>query len=365
MAKLKVAVIFGGKSTEHEVSIQSARNVVRALDRSLYEPVLIGIEKSGRWTMGRESRLLLSEGNPHLALLDSAEPEIALKAGAGASDVIALESGQSLTSVDVVFPVLHGGFGEDGSVQGLLKLAGIPFVGPSILASALAMDKDASKRLLRDAGIPVAPWICIAKGGPLPSPDEVGRLLGYPCFVKPANAGSSVGVSKVTNADELPQALREAFRFDRKLLIEKAIVGREIEVAVLGNKTARASLAGEIQANAEFYSYQAKYIDENGAVLTIPAQLSDAEMKKVQDLALRAFSCLDCEGMARVDFFLSTEGEFIVNELNTIPGFTAISMYPKLWEASGLSYSGLITALIELAIERKAEEDELETSIEP
>lgn len=361
-ARLRVAVIFGGKSTEHEVSIQSARNVVKAIDRSRFDVQLIGIDKGGRWVMGQESELLLSEGNPHQALLDGSGAEVGLHPGPGQRELRVLASGKSLGAVDVVFPVLHGGAGEDGSVQGFLKLAGLAYVGPSVLGSAVGMDKDVAKRLMRDAGLPVVPYVCLQGKNAKPMPQDLERLLGFPCFVKPANSGSSVGVSKVHGREELDGAIREAFRFDRKVLVEKAIVGREIEVAVLGNEDPQASVAGEILPQAEFYSYEAKYLDENGAILKIPAELSKGEMDQVRDLAKRAFSCLGCEGMARVDFFLDAKGNFYVNEINTIPGFTAISMYPKLWEASGLGYTELISRLIDLALERKALEDGLISS---
>jgi D-alanine-D-alanine ligase len=263
----------------------------------------------------------------------------------------------------VAFPILHGPFGEDGTVQGLLKLADIPFVGAGVLGSAAGMDKDVMKRLLRDAGIPIGKFITL-RGGPANAPsfaDAAGEL-GAPFFVKPANMGSSVGVSKVYDEDGCRAALDEAFRFDSKVLIEENIPGREIECSVLGNDNPAASLPGEVRPSKEFYSYEAKYIDSNGAVLEIPAKLPPETVRRVQELAVKTFQTLECQGLSRVDFFLRDSGEVIVNEINTMPGFTKISMYPKLWEASGLGYRELIDRLIQLAIERFNAEKGLATS---
>jgi D-alanine-D-alanine ligase len=370
-------ILFGGKSAEHEVSIRSARNVLAALDKSKYEPVLVGIAKDGSWHSGEISRRLLESGDSSLRALAADDAAVALVPGAvrdaplspgspSAAALIELGSRSSLEPIDVVFPVLHGTNGEDGTVQGLLKLAGLPFVGPGVLGSAASMDKDAAKRLLRDAGIAVAPWICLRSPGPgkenaIPF-ERVRTELGYPCFVKPSNCGSSVGVSRVESETGLASAVAEAFRFDRKILIERGISGRELECSVLGNREPVASVPGEVIPKGSFYSYEAKYVDEDGAVLEIPARISAADAERVRETAVRAFLALECEGMARVDFFLSDSGEVIVNELNTIPGFTSISMYPKLWEASGVPYAELVDRLISLAVERHAEESGLETS---
>jgi D-alanine-D-alanine ligase len=384
MEKKRIAILFGGRSAEHEVSIRSARNVLAALDRDKYEPILVGIAKDGSWRSGDSSRALLESGDGSLRALAADDAEVALlpsraadEPGSGSAVARSLSPGQGavlmdlerrrpMDRVDVVFPVLHGTNGEDGTVQGMLKLAGIPFVGPGVLGSAACMDKDAAKRLLRDAGIPVAPWLTLRSPPPgraLEIPvREIGRDLGYPCFVKPANCGSSVGVSKVHSEEELGSAIEEAFRFDRKVLVEKGIRGRELECSVLGNREPLASLPGEVIPRDDFYSYQAKYVDENGAALEIPAKLEKSDIARVQDMAVRAFLALECEGMARVDFFLADTGELLVNELNTIPGFTSISMYPKLWEASGIGYAELIDRLISLAIERHAEEERLRMS---
>jgi len=271
---------------------------------------------------------------------------------------------RALGSVDVVFPVLHGPFGEDGTVQGLLKLAQVPFVGAGVLGSAIGMDKDVMKRLLRDAKIPVAKFLVFDRASAYEIDfSRIKRVLGLPLFVKPANLGSSVGISKVSNRKQFARAVKEAFRYDNKILLEEFIRGREIECSVLGNEHPLASLPGEIITRHDFYSYDAKYIDEKGAQLMIPAKLPPRVVKKIQKMAIASFKVLCCEGMARVDFFLSPAGKIIVNEINTIPGFTKISMYPKLWEASGVSYRNLIDRLIRLAIGRFHQEKNLRTSV--
>jgi D-alanine-D-alanine ligase len=326
--KIRVGILFGGKSAEHEVSLQSAKNVVDALDRDRFEPTLIKIEKDGHWPDGIVAGLM-----------------------AGTSDL------------EVVFPILHGPFGEDGTVQGLLKLAGLPFVGSSVLGSAVGMDKDVMKRLLHEAGLPIGKFVAL-RDTDTPDYEATVAALGLPLFVKPANLGSSVGISKVRNAEEFTGALAEAFRYDRKVVIEAFIEGREIECAVLGNDEPIASVPGEIVANVDFYSYEAKYLDENGATMEIPAKLSEQKTREIQALAVRVFKVLESAGLGRVDFFLKPDGEVIVNEINTMPGFTSISMYPLLWEATGLPYRDLIMRLLELAIERHAKEARLQTTRE-
>ena len=262
----------------------------------------------------------------------------------------------ALLTLDVVFPVLHGPYGEDGSVQGLLKIAGVPFAGPGVLAAAVGMDKDVMKRLLVGAGLPVADFRVVHASDPRPAWDTIAAQLGAPVFVKPANLGSSVGIRKVAAAGAFGEAVEEAFAYDTKIIVERAIAGREIECAVLGNDEPIASVAGEVIPHHEFYSYEAKYLDEDGAELVIPADLEPGVTARVQELALDAFRALCCDGMARVDFFLQEDGELLVNELNTIPGFTRISMYPKLWEASGIPYGELIERLLRLGIERHERE---------
>ena len=322
--KLKVAVLFGGRSAEHEVSLQSAKNVINALDKTKYEVTLMKLDKSGAWN------------RRHLHALFGGD-------------------------ADVIFPVLHGTYGEDGTMQGLLKLANVPFVGAGVLGSAVGMDKDAQKRLLREAGIPVAKFLVFGSHEKI-SFEHVKKELGLPLFIKPANLGSSVGVHKVEDQKQFKSAVKDAFRYDRKILIEEAIVGREIECSVLGNEHPVASMPGEVIPHHNFYSYEAKYIDENGAGLEIPAKLPKAITRRVQETAVRAYKALCCEGMGRVDAFVTEGGMVIINEINTIPGFTKISMYPKMWEASGVSYSELLDRLIALALDRHAKEKNLKTT---
>ncbi|OGI76306.1 D-alanine--D-alanine ligase A [Candidatus Nomurabacteria bacterium RIFCSPHIGHO2_02_FULL_42_19] len=317
--KLRIGILFGGKSAEHEVSLESAKNVISALNKKKYKVKPIKIGKDGQFNFN------------------------------------------NLKNFNVVFPVLHGPFGEDGSMQGLLKLAGIPYVGAGVLGSAVSMDKDVMKRLLRDAGIPIGKFITISNGKKI-NFKKIKKELGLPLFIKPANMGSSVGVSKVRNETEFKRALREAFKFDTKIVIEEFIDGGEIECAVLGNETPTASIPGEIIANQEFYSYDAKYIDHS-SVSEIPAKLDKNTIKKIQELAVKTFEVLNCEGMGRVDFFLKKNGEVLVNEINTIPGFTNISMYPKLWEASGIPLPKLLDILIDLAIARFKRESKLKTTV--
>jgi D-alanine-D-alanine ligase len=380
MSRIRVAILFGGRSAEHEVSLLSARNVVAALDRSRFEPILVGIDKAGAWRLQDERALLESSRDPRLVKLDSAVPFVSLASApisesappllsSPASSVTSCLRGESsLTVVDVVFPVLHGPMGEDGTVQGLLELAGLPYVGAGVLGSAVGMDKDVMKRLLRDAGLPVTPFRTIRKADFARAPATACALaaeVGFPQFTKPANLGSSVGVCRVASADRLHAALAHAFDFDTKALAEAAVDGREIECSVLGNDAPIASVPGEIIVHHKdgFYSYDAKYIDENGAALEIPAKLTPAQVGAVQSLAVRAFQVLECSGLARVDLFLRrSDGAFIVNEINTLPGFTAISMYPKLWEASGIGPRELVSRLIDLAIERHANRQKLKVS---
>jgi D-alanine-D-alanine ligase len=363
LKKKRVLVLFGGKSGEHEVSIVSAKSVYNALDRTKYDVILVGIDKQGRWLLPDETRLLAQSSNPRLVNLQ------------GTSDAVGMlpyDTQGTLMSVtpfnvsdskhgfhfDVVLPILHGPNGEDGTIQGLLELASVPYVGSGVLGSALCMDKDVAKRVLRDAGIPVVPFVAVRRAHFEKDEASVvsaaAEQFGYPYFVKPANMGSSVGVAKVKNDKEAFEKLKMAFEFDTKILIEKAVEARELECAVLGNDQPRASVVGEIVPNGEFYSYESKYVDENGAELFIPApNLSPEEHRSIQELSLHAFKALECSGMARVDFFQDkNSGALYLNELNTIPGFTPVSMYPKLWEASGLPYADLISCLIELACER-------------
>jgi len=364
--RTRVVILFGGRSAEHEVSILSARNVLAALDRTRFEPVLIGIDKQGRWRAQSERLLAGATGDPRLLKLDDEAPTVAVAAAPSSIT-------QLLGSDDVIFPVLHGTYGEDGTVQGLLELADVAYVGAGVLGSAIGMDKDVAKRLLRDAGIPVVDFRVVTATDLREDPRVAtahAAALGYPVFVKPANAGSSVGVSKVNDPSALEPALRAALAFDRKVLLERGVDAREIEVAVLGNDRPAASVPGEIIVHHRdgFYSYDAKYVDADGAAWQIPANLPEEITARVQELAVATFRTLELSGMARVDFFVertqpTTTSQIFVNEVNTIPGFTAISMYPKMWEASGVSATDLVTRLINLAIERRDARRGLSTSL--
>jgi D-alanine-D-alanine ligase len=360
--KIRIAVIFGGKSAEHEVSLQSAKNIINALDRKKYEPVLIGIDKSGKWHVQDYAGKLLLETNLKLKKLNKSE-SLAVVPARNKKVVHISKDYVREKLIDVVFPVLHGPFGEDGTIQGLFKILDVPFVGPGVLGSAVGMDKDVMKRLFREAGIPTAKFLIFHRADKNKIRfEKIKKELRTPFFVKPTNLGSSVGISKVRNKKDFAKAIKEAFWFDDKIIIEEYIKGREIECSVLGNENPMASVPGEIIPTHEFYSYRAKYIDEDGAILKIPAELSPITIKKVQELAVKVFEVLCCEGMGRVDFFLKSNGKIYANEINTIPGFTKISMYPKLWEASGINCSQLIDKLIELAIKRFEREKKLKTS---
>lgn len=361
--KIRVGILFGGKSAEHEVSLQSAKNVIDAIDRTKYDVVLIGLDKNGRWHLNDSSQFLSHSGDPRRIKLSDASNAVTL-APESSGQLSILAGDPPDTSIDVVFPILHGPYGEDGTVQGLLKLANIPFVGAGVLGSAVGMDKDVMKRLLRDAGVPIGKFFVVGKHDRLPGWAKVTGELGSSVFVKPANMGSSVGVSKVDDEDDYLEAAGLAFDYDTKILIEECIEGREIECSVLGNEDPEASVPGEILPTHEFYSYEAKYIDENGAKLQIPAELPEETVDRVRKLSIRTFQVLCCEGLARVDMFLKADGELIVNEINTIPGFTSISMYPMLWQESGISYTELIDRLLGLAIERHGREQGLRTTFD-
>jgi D-alanine-D-alanine ligase len=363
--KIRVAVLYGGRSGEHEISLQSAASVIRHLDPDRFEIVPISVDKTGRWRLNDVSLIEAAKGAKALPIYKDA-PDVVLPPNSlqGGANLLPLTAGSTAPRViDVVFPVMHGPLCEDGTIQGLLELADLPYVGNGVLASAVGMDKDVAKRLARDAGIPIVPYIALKKEKwareKATIASRVEKELGLPVFVKPANMGSSVGVHKVKETGVLQGAIQDAFRYDTKILVEKAIAAREIECAALESpdegEAPMISIAGEIVPSHEFYSYEAKYLDENGAALLIPAKLSAAEMAQVQKIAAQAFTTLECEGMARVDFFLDkNSGQFYFNEVNTIPGFTSISMYPKMWEASGIKYSELLSRLIDLAIARHA-----------
>lgn len=381
--KLRIGVLFGGRSGEHEVSLLSAASVIKAIDKSKFEVVPIGITKEGKWLTAQYAEQLLNgkADDHHLRAGDpSATPGAAVLARGESvvmppipasehSALIPFETesakpSSSAIDVDVIFPVLHGTFGEDGTIQGLFELANIAYVGAGVLGSAAGMDKDVMKSLFKNAGLPIVKHVTILRSRWQREPKKVKKLvdskLKYPVFVKPANLGSSVGISKAHDANELGPAIDEAAKFDRKIVIEEGVGGkkhkaREIECAVLGNDDPKASVAGEIIPVKEFYDYVAKYQDP-GSALQIPAKISRGLQKQVQELAVRAFQAVDCSGLGRVDFLLDpANNKLYVNEINTMPGFTSISMYPKLWEATGLKYRDLITRLIELAQERHAD----------
>lgn len=366
--KIRVAVLYGGRSGEHEVSLVSAASVMRNLDPDRFEIIPIAIDKQGRWLMNDVSLIedaLNRQGAKALPVFKDA-PAVVLPPTGGAGEAALMPLGGSTAkraSIDVVFPVMHGTYCEDGTIQGLLEMADVAYVGCGVLASSVGMDKDVAKRLAREAGLPVAPYFAFRqeywKRERLAVLDRAARDLGFPVFVKPANSGSSVGVHKVKEAGGLEEAINDAFRYDTKVMIEKGIDAREIELAVLESHRPGdlplVSVVGEIIPHHEFYSYEAKYLDDNGAALKLPAELSPEQARKAQELARDLFTALECEGMARVDLFLDRgTGQYYFNEVNTIPGFTQISMYPKLWEASGIPYRELLSRLIDLALERQA-----------
>lgn len=361
--RTRVAILFGGRSAEHEISLRSARNVINALDPDRYEAVLIGIDRQGGWFLNDASMRLLEADEPRAAAADAGSRPVSLVAGDETGMLVERDDAGSISTVDVLFPILHGPYGEDGSIQGLARLANLPCVGSGILGSAVGMDKDVCKRLLRDAGIPVARHVCLRRGDLSPGlAPEIGDSLGYPVFVKPCNMGSSVGVTRANKAQDLLPAIENALQYDTRVLVEESISGREIECSVLGNDAPQASTVGEIVTDDGFYSYEKKYIDEDGAILRIPADLDQETLERARSTSIAAFRALEARGMARVDMFLTAGGEIYVNEINTIPGFTEISMYPKLWQASGLSYADLIDRLIELALEEHAAHSRLMTT---
>jgi D-alanine-D-alanine ligase len=406
--KLRVGILFGGRSGEHEVSLLSAASILKAIDRKKFDVVPIGINKSGHWLTSGAAEGLLEGSAPAVPQVtasaeQAAKPQKKLRAGDPAAtpgarvlaegqptllapqpaDAVALDSHAALggQSLDVVFPVLHGTFGEDGTIQGLFELAGIAYVGSGVLGSSAGMDKDVMKRLFAQAGLPIVKHVTLLRADwerqPRKAIAQVEAALRYPLFVKPANLGSSVGISKVHDRSELGPALDLAAKYDRKLVVEQGVSGaarrgtppakaRELEVGVLGNDSPQASVVGEIIPGKEFYDYEAKYLSE-GSVPVIPAKLTRAETKQIREMAIAAFRACDLSGLARVDFLMEPDGKrrIYLNEVNTLPGFTQISMYPKLWEATGLGYKDLITRLIELALERHAEKSRNSYSREP
>ena len=384
MKRLRVGVLYGGRSGEHEVSLASAAAVIGALDRARYEPVPIRIEKDGRWSLAERPPTMVSAGEViEQARLDSARPsragrEVHLVAHPSENTILSIDrsreqadGGQTVVTglnLDVIFPVLHGPYGEDGTIQGLLELANVPYVGAGVLASAVGMDKGMMKVVFAAHGLPVCAYTVVRRSDWLANRDAViatlENELGYPAFVKPANLGSSVGISKAKDRAGLIEAMDLAGSFDRRIIVEAAVAeAREIECAVLGNDEPEASVPGEVIPSREFYDYEAKYLDE-GSKTVIPADLPPATVERVRQLSIDAFKSIDCAGMARVDFLLSRrDGSIFVNEVNTIPGFTTISMYSKMWQASGVSYPELLDRLLALAMERHAAKQLLRTSV--
>jgi D-alanine-D-alanine ligase len=379
--KLRVGIVFGGRSGEHEVSLRSAASVLAAIDKKKYEVVPIGIAKNGRWLVADEAKQLLAGATTATKGSNPGQGAL-VPAKNGPSAMVKADQQAEALGVDVLFPVLHGTFGEDGTMQGLFELADKAYVGSGVLGSAAGMDKDVMKRLFIAAGLPVVEHITLLRsawhGSPRKAIAEIEATLPYPLFVKPANLGSSVGISKVHDRHELAPAIVLAASYDRKIIVEQGVGGklvkgktaaraRELEVAVLGNDSPKASVVGEIVPAKEFYDYEAKY-ESDGSIPIIPAKLPKALAKEVREMAIAAFHACDCSGLARVDFLLEPEGRggkqgrLYLNEINTLPGFTSISMYPKLWEASGIKYSDLIDRLIELALERRAEREHTQFS---
>jgi len=367
--KLKVGIIFGGRSGEHEVSYCSATSIMKAINKDKYTVVPIGITKEGRWISPEETAQALQSGRIE------GKSTVILLNNPSYNNLIRIDNNQKLKKdtsegkLDVIFPVLHGPYGEDGTVQGLLELADIPYVGAGVTASAISMDKELMKTIFKQKGLPLVKWLTIKRKDWYKSKEEILSLIQnsfkYPLFVKPTNLGSSVGITKVHKAKELEKAIDLASSYDRKILVEQGLEGvKEIECSILGNDEPRASVVGEVKPAGEFYDYDSKYIDE-ATQLIVPADLPEEVSRKVQEIALRAFKAIDAAGMARVDFFVTKkENKIYLNEINTIPGFTSVSMYPRMWEASGISYTDLIDRLIQLALERYQDKNQNKTSYE-
>jgi D-alanine-D-alanine ligase len=371
--KLRIGLIFGGRSGEHEISIRSARSVIEAMDPSKYEVVPIAITKSGNWLAPAVAARLLPKGTQQRLssrVLGQSKADVAIIGDPSRRGLARLDSNGKAESIDVVFPVLHGTFGEDGTIQGLLELAAVAFVGCGTVASACGMDKVIMKALFREAGLPICNYTWLLRSGFEREPEKalrrVTQEIGFPAFVKPANLGSSVGVSKATNKAFLARALELAARYDRKIIVEEAIDGREIECAVIGNDDPQASLPGEYlihEASARFLDYTEKYSSTGNVEFVVPARVSKAVAKRIQKMAVAAYKAIDAAGLSRVDFFLKHDGELLLNEINTLPGLTDVSGFPKMWEASGVPFPRVIDQLIEFAIERHRQRARNETSI--
>lgn len=367
-SRKRIGVIFGGRSGEHDVSIMSAQSVLSALDPAKYDVVMIGITKKGHWLTGDVPRALITgdkEAASPATLLPEPRSATLLELQGKDSELAGLAS---VAQIDVIFPVLHGPYGEDGTVQGLLELAGIPYVGAGVVGSAVGMDKAIFKAVMTSHGLPVLPWILVRKSEWESQSSDVIRkienILDYPVFTKPANLGSSVGITKCLDHNSLKAGIVEAARYDRRIIVEQGIDARELEVSVLGNDSPTASVVGEIRPKRDFYDYVAKYVSDDSELI-IPAEIDDVLSQSIRSMAIEAFIAMDCAGLGRVDFLLERDtGRIFLNEVNTIPGFTRISMYPKLWEASGLPYPELLDKLIALALERFEEKQNIETNFQ-
>ncbi len=357
---MRVGIIYGGKSAEHDISILSARSIYNAINKKKYTLNFLKIAKNGQWIFLSEAQFIKSDFSKYT--VETNNNNTVIFTSEKNREISSIDMLQIKNEIDVAFLALHGPMGEDGTVQGLMKLANIPFVGSSVLGSAIGMDKDIAKRLLRDSNIPIGKFITLYSEEKIPHFAQITKTLGIPFFVKPANMGSSVGVTKVHREHEFSHAIQKAFSYDTKILVEECIFGRELECAIIGNRKLRASVIGEINTNDDFYSYNAKYSHAHATTLEIPACISDTISRHAQNLAIQTYKALTAEGLARVDMFLKDSGDIVINEINTLPGFTENSMYPKLWEASGLSYELLIDTLIQLARERHSTEQAIKTS---
>ena len=358
--KIQVAILYGGRSTEHQISLLSAENIFKSLDKDKYQAIMIAIDQNGSWFFHGSDMKLSHSGDPHNIALSELNLPCTLSVITNDHCLLNRNTGETLAKIDVIFPVLHGGSGEDGSIQGLSRLANLPCVGSDVLGSSMGMDKDIMKRLLRDAKIANADFLTLRKSvDAIPSYEEISKQLGSELFVKPANLGSSVGITFVKNKESYETAIPKAFEYDPKVVIESRVIGREIEVAVLGNNNPKASIVGEVLPKGGFYSYEGKYLSDDGAALMIPADLEEAVSDRVRKFAIDVYVKLECFGLTRVDMFLREDGVIYVNEINTIPGFTAISMYPTLWKETGLANKDLVDQLVSFAIERHKELDAL------
>lgn len=358
--KIKIGLIMGGRSGEHEVSLVSAWNIFNGLDNKKYEIHLIGIDKDGNWLYGKDESFWVGREKIEETKINSKSKKVAAINKNRKAIIIDISSGEKITDIDIFFPIIHGTFGEDGTLQGYLEMLNCAYVGPGVLSSSVCMDKDVTKRLLNDAGVLNANGY-VLKSQKIDSfdIDEIVRDLDFPIFVKPANMGSSVGVSKAKNKKDLMISIKKAFEYDKKVIVEEAIIGREIECSVIGNEKPVVSVPGEIKLSSDFYTYEAKYISEDAAQPIPKAELSQKQKKQIQETAMYVYDTLGCEGMARVDFFLTKKGKLYVNEVNTLPGFTNISMFPKMFEESGIKYSDLLDKIIGFAIERGEKQDKL------